>query len=190
MRDSISKSKRFEILKRDGFTCQYCGRKPPVVVLHVDHVVAVINGGQSSDDNLIASCADCNLGKGAKPLDRVSAPINFSVADRQERLEQLQAYEKFLSEQAQYRESAVDDICGRWAIHEGQDANATHWRLPSELEGAARRFIGMLPAQEIIEAIQVAFDRYPTANSDYRFKFFCGVCWRKIRRNQEKKQCT
>src|SRR5262249_12475071 len=29
---------RFEVFRRDDFRCTYCGRKPPEVVLHVDHV--------------------------------------------------------------------------------------------------------------------------------------------------------
>jgi len=32
-RMTVSKRIRFEIFKRDGFTFQYCGRKPPEVVL-------------------------------------------------------------------------------------------------------------------------------------------------------------
>ncbi len=30
----ISKRLRFEVFKRDGFVCQYCGNHPPAVVLH------------------------------------------------------------------------------------------------------------------------------------------------------------
>jgi 5-methylcytosine-specific restriction endonuclease McrA len=36
---SIGKSLRFEVLRRDGFACTYCGRKPPDVELHIDHVI-------------------------------------------------------------------------------------------------------------------------------------------------------
>jgi 5-methylcytosine-specific restriction endonuclease McrA len=54
---------RFQILQRDNFTCRYCGRKAPDVVLHVDHVTPVSQGGLSEPDNLVAACEDCNLGK-------------------------------------------------------------------------------------------------------------------------------
>lgn len=66
---SISRRVRFEILKRDGFTCQYCGRKPPAVVLHVDHIEPRSKGGADEEGNLITSCGWCNLGKGAEPLE-------------------------------------------------------------------------------------------------------------------------
>ncbi len=55
--------KRFRILRRDNYTCQYCGRKAPEVVLQVDHVEAKSKGGKYVEENLITSCRDCNIGK-------------------------------------------------------------------------------------------------------------------------------
>lgn len=40
-RKSLSKKTRFEVFKRDSFTCQYCGRSAPEVVLQVDHIKPV-----------------------------------------------------------------------------------------------------------------------------------------------------
>jgi len=54
---------RFAVLKRDNFTCQYCGRKAPDVSLHVDHVIPRSRGGTDAMANLKTACADCNLGK-------------------------------------------------------------------------------------------------------------------------------
>ncbi|MEN6623839.1 MAG: HNH endonuclease [Smithella sp.] len=62
-RKSISKRIRFEVLERDNFTCQYCGRKAPNVILEVDHIVPVSKGGSSEYWNLATACADCNAGK-------------------------------------------------------------------------------------------------------------------------------
>jgi 5-methylcytosine-specific restriction endonuclease McrA len=67
-RKKISKKTRFQVLNRDGFTCQYCGRRPPVVKLHVDHVVPVSKGGKNHISNLVTSCQDCNLGKSNRYL--------------------------------------------------------------------------------------------------------------------------
>jgi 5-methylcytosine-specific restriction endonuclease McrA len=36
---AISKKLRFEVFKRDNFTCQYCGRETPEVILEADHVI-------------------------------------------------------------------------------------------------------------------------------------------------------
>ena len=44
-KDNVSKSLRFKVLNRDNFTCQYCGRKPPKVKLHIDHINPKSKGG-------------------------------------------------------------------------------------------------------------------------------------------------
>jgi len=62
-RKPISKRMRFEVLKRDSFTCQYCGKQPPDTVLHLDHIKPVSKGGKNTILNLVTSCVDCNLGK-------------------------------------------------------------------------------------------------------------------------------
>lgn len=67
-RMSISASTRFKVLYRHGFACGYCGAKAPNVELHVDHVEPIVAGGSNSDSNLVAACADCNLGKGSLDL--------------------------------------------------------------------------------------------------------------------------
>ncbi|OAM26482.1 MULTISPECIES: HNH endonuclease [Eikenella] len=36
-RKSITKKLRFEVLKRDSFTCQYCGKAAPDVVLEIPY---------------------------------------------------------------------------------------------------------------------------------------------------------
>lgn len=66
-RKPLSKKRRFAILRRDDFTCQYCGRSSPEVQLHVDHVIPVAVGGTNRRQNLVTSCQDCNLGKGTGP---------------------------------------------------------------------------------------------------------------------------
>lgn len=68
-RKPISGKLRFEVFKRDSFTCQYCGRRSPEVTLHVDHIKPVAKKGDNDILNLITSCSECNLGKGARELD-------------------------------------------------------------------------------------------------------------------------
>ena len=67
-RKTLSKKIRFEVFKRDSFTCQYCGRSAPDVILEVDHINPVANGGDNDIMNLITSCRDCNRGKGKTEL--------------------------------------------------------------------------------------------------------------------------
>lgn len=65
-RPHIPKRMRFNVLRRDGFACRYCGLSPnncEGVVLHADHIVSVNDGGATTEDNLITACDCCNLGK-------------------------------------------------------------------------------------------------------------------------------
>ena len=62
-RKPLSKKIRFEVFKRDKFTCQYCGRMSPDVILEVDHIEPVAEGGDNEITNLITSCRDCNRGR-------------------------------------------------------------------------------------------------------------------------------
>lgn len=84
-RKTISKKLRFEVYKRDNFTCQYCGRKAPDVVLNIDHIVPVSKGGTNDIMNLITSCFECNNGKSNIPLSDES-----TVNKQRTQLEQLQ----------------------------------------------------------------------------------------------------
>lgn len=63
MREAISLKTRFDVLKRDRFTCQYCGARPPKVEIRVDHINPVAKGGSSKLENLITACFECNAGK-------------------------------------------------------------------------------------------------------------------------------
>lgn len=54
---------RRAVLARDGFRCQYCGSTRH---LTLDHVIPRSRGGTSSWENVVTSCAPCNVRKGAK----------------------------------------------------------------------------------------------------------------------------
>ena len=84
-RRKLSKKIRFEVFKRDNFTCQYCGRKAPDVVLEVDHVNPVAKGGTNNIMNLITSCVECNRGKGKNVLSE-----NQTLEKERKQLEMLQ----------------------------------------------------------------------------------------------------
>ena len=60
---------RFQIFQRDNFTCQYCGRKVPEIILEIDHKYPESKGGEEKIKNYVTSCRECNLGKGDCILD-------------------------------------------------------------------------------------------------------------------------
>ena len=66
-RNKLTAGLRYDILKRDNFKCQICGRSAEDgVKLHVDHIIPICKGGKTTWDNLRTLCQDCNLGKGSK----------------------------------------------------------------------------------------------------------------------------
>jgi 5-methylcytosine-specific restriction endonuclease McrA len=52
------------ILLRDGSSCQYCSIQLPAGRLTLDHVIPRCRGGQSTWENLVACCFECNNRKG------------------------------------------------------------------------------------------------------------------------------
>jgi len=57
------------ILRRDQYTCQYCGQDADTV----DHVVPISKGGNDLPDNLVAACARCNYSKSNRATPTVFA---------------------------------------------------------------------------------------------------------------------
>jgi len=66
-RPQVKLTKR-EILRRDDYTCQYCGRRAPY--LTIDHVVPRRLGGEHSWYNLVAACPACNHRKGGRTIEQ------------------------------------------------------------------------------------------------------------------------
>lgn len=69
---------RRNILIRDRFTCQYCGKRSGELTF--DHVLPRSRGGASSWENLVTACRQCNLSKGNRTpaeagLELLSTPL-------------------------------------------------------------------------------------------------------------------
>lgn len=101
-RENIGKKLRFEVFKRDKFTCQYCGEKAPEVVLNVDHINPVSKGGTNEILNLITTCFSCNSGKSDKILSDSSIVEKQRkqlelLEERREQIELMLEWKKSLS---------------------------------------------------------------------------------------------
>ena len=66
---------RKNILLRDRNTCQYCGEAMPPGELTLDHVVPRSRGGNSTWENLVACCHECNRHKGNRLLSEIDDMI-------------------------------------------------------------------------------------------------------------------
>lgn len=182
---SISTRTRFEVFKRDGFACQYCGRTPPEVTLHVDHITPVAAGGPDDPLNLVTACADCNLGKAAVPLGQVSRPLAEQIAEERDRQEQMAAFNAFLAEQRGAELAEVEGLGRRWYnAFARTSAQRDRWVFGPRRVPSIRTFLSRLPRVRIEEAMDIAGGRiYATTRGgdEKRWRYFCGVCWRMIR---------
>lgn len=186
-RKKLSKAIRFEVFKRDKFTCQYCGAKAPDVVLHVDHIEPLASGGTDDLMNLVTSCEKCNLGKGAKRLSD-SSTIEMKrtqlaqLAERREQIEMMMAWQRELQNLGELQ---LDQLSEFWS--ELTDPFSLNEKGRSGLRKLIRRY-GL---DEVAEAMRIATDQYlefddekPTHKSVERaWSKVGGIC--SVRRSEE-----
>ena len=65
-RRPIAYEEYLKLILQAPLECVRCGRRPPSVILHVDHIVPASRGGSSKRANLQFLCAECNLRKSNK----------------------------------------------------------------------------------------------------------------------------
>lgn len=173
---AITKKLRFEIFKRDAFSCQYCGQGTPDVVLELDHIHPKSKGGNDDIINLITACFDCNRGKGSKPLDDKPSRRDFEqrIQGAGEASEQLTEHRKYLAKIRRAEDRDVISICNYWEeIWDGNSVFATKGK--SDI----RAFLKNHSKEEILESIDIA--RSKVNNSDRCFKYMCGILHNKRR---------
>jgi len=66
-RESIPEDVKMVVWARDGAACVRCGSKQN---LHFDHIIPVVKGGASSEENIQLLCQTCNL----KKADKIATP--------------------------------------------------------------------------------------------------------------------
>lgn len=159
---ALSIRTRFEIFKRDNFMCRYCGRQSPAVVLEVDHIIPLCEGGSDDSVNLTSSCWDCNRGKSGVPLRDVITgedPHDKAILLlEQER--QLREYNEVLR---LVNERVEDDLCELTAFWETQT-----YLSASERTGL-RNALRVFPGQLILRAMYIAADAKKTQSLAYVF---------------------
>lgn len=152
---SIGPRRRFEVFKRDDFTCRYCGRKTPDAVLEVDHVIPVAHGGDDDVTNLVTSCWECNRGKGSTLLDAVG-PVpdmhdqTILLLEREMQVREYNAVKKARRE----RENAeLNELYEYWDDLNGGKAP----RYPRE--SVLRRWLRVISGEDIKDAMEIAIER-------------------------------
>lgn len=174
-RKPLSKKVRFDVFKRDGFTCQYCGAHPPKVILECDHIHPVAEGGTDEIDNLITSCFNCNRGKAATPLTVIPKSLSEKAAEVSEREEQLRGYQEVLSQKRERLEREM------WLIADTIQPKASEEGYLRTYLLSIKRFLEALGFDDVLEAAEIARANGNYYSENRRFRYFCGICHRKIR---------
>lgn len=180
-RKGLSKKTRFDVFKRDGFKCQYCGRTPPQIILQVDHIIAVASGGGDDDTNLLTSCEDCNSGKGARDLSQAPESVQEVMRKKREKVEQANAFNEFLVDMRQ-EEDNWTGLLGRYWFNLIYTEQDKYIFGPSRAR-SIRVFLKNLLPIEIEDAIGLAHSKFPATpeNDERTWKYFCGICWKTIK---------
>jgi len=177
-RETISRKLRFEIFKRDSFTCQYCGRKAPDVVLQCDHINPVAAGGGNDILNLVTSCFDCNNGKGARALSE-QAVLNKQVdqlAELQSRREQIEMMIEWREQLSRLGDDVVARLEERWEILvEGRIS------LTPSGRDRLRKLISRYGVDLVLRAMQESAVTYLKRDKDQQYSFeSCMTAYDKI----------
>ena len=64
-RKTFSAEMKLDLHKSQGGKCMYCGRKPGIDLMDVDHKNPMAKGGSDQKRNLQLLCRSCNTRKGA-----------------------------------------------------------------------------------------------------------------------------
>ncbi|MEO1147615.1 MAG: HNH endonuclease [Cyanobacteria bacterium J06638_22] len=122
-RKNPSKRMRFEVFKRDGFTCQYCGTQPPENVLVCDHIDPVKLGGKTTLENLITACEKCNQGKAANPLGSIikRPDADLMYLELQQEIAELKRFKDAEKERDELLRAIADEMQDRWMDITGDD---------------------------------------------------------------------
>ena len=173
-RKPVSKKIRFEIFKRDGFKCAYCGKTPPAVTLECDHIEPVSAGGTNDLNNLITACFDWNRGKMNIPLETIPQPMQDNMEVIEEKRKQLREYKKFVNKLNKQVGIIIDSIESIYKIaypdYSLQEINRENIRY----------FLDQIGIEEVEKSMRIAINAvYEDPAGTWRY--FCGICWRRIK---------
>lgn len=175
-RKPIGKKLRFEVFKRDSFRCQYCGRSAPDVILEVDHIVPVAEGGKNDILNLITSCRDCNRGKGKHVLTeneilKKQKEELDALNERREQMEMMIRWKTELRSMEAEQVEAINDLI----------TTITGYELNDSGKRDVLNFLKQFGFNEVYDATEISFARYYKEYDDYSFtkalRKIGGVCY-------------
>ena len=146
--------------------------------MHVDHVIALANGGTNSPANLVTACGDCNLGKAAVPLERKRLKSKLATQADRDHAKQILEYLAIQREVERVRSQAADVLAERWEEVVGPLTQGMYDRLASIMK--------QWPLEVIEEAMQITARKMGSAGQEFnsswatkQARYFHGILRRK-----------
>jgi len=175
-RKVIPKKVRFEVFKRDSFTCQYCGRKAPNVLLVIDHIEPVSKGGTDDILNLISACKDCNAGKSARKLSDTSVldKQRQQLEGLQERKEQIEMMFKWQEGLLKLNDQVINQLADYWS------EQVPGYRLNENGLKGLKKLKRKFEIDEIMDAMKIAAEQYLDYEDGVPTEDSVGQAWKKV----------
>lgn len=163
---AVSKRTRFEVLRRDNYTCRYC--RATDQPLTIDHVTPLALGGTDEPSNLVTACRDCNAGKSSSSPDGslvadVSADAVRWASARREAA-------RMFNEERRERSERVQTFLECW---QGWDKDNS--MLPLDWEETVNRWLdGGLTMGRVLDAFTIALGARHVPERSV-FTYMCGI---------------
>ena len=182
-RTPIPKSVRFEVFKRDKFTCQYCGASAPDSILEIDHIKPVSKGGTNDILNLVTACRSCNRGKTNRELSD-----NSAVKVQKQQLDDIQERREQLKMMLEWREELDSELLEECVyiqnlMFEGTDRVFTDAGIHT-----AKRLLRMFGFNEVCVACEIARNHYFRGrykDLGYAWEKVGGICYNRKKAREE-----
>lgn len=179
---TISKRLRYEVMRRDDFSCRYCGRSSRETELQVDHVIPKTLGGADTIDNLVAACTDCNVGKGSTMPDPGTQQTISSGAQLWREAMAIAASEA--ENEIDKAQDAMVAVSQRWFAWKYPDG--TMIERPKEWAGSVRVWFNRgLPVEVMVQSVDIAMEATHVAAED-KWRYFCGIAWNKVNKLEQR----
>ena len=178
----VSRRLRFEVLRRDGYTCRYCGARAPDATLTVDHVVPVTLGGDDDARNLVTACVDCNAGKSSIAPD--AAIVEDVDATTMLFARAVEAAAELRRADQQQVRAAVNAFDDEWLSYGTGGYTPRQMPRDEQWHHTIERFYDLgLNGDDLVHFVEVAMRS--RAKPDDVWRYFCGCCWRELSSRQE-----
>lgn len=178
---AVSKRLRYEVFRRDDFTCRYCGAKAPDAQLRPDHVVPVALGGSDDPSNLVTSCDACNSGKTSTTPD---APLVADVSADALRWARAmrEAADRMRADHAarQNAYGQFEEWWGNW--------NHGFYKKPLPKPDDWRNSIDSFTAAGLpLDVLKWCVDKAGASKAapDQTWRYMCGIAWKKVTELQQ-----